>query len=267
VKDSGMGWLAEWVRDYYVDRGYAGEALEKAVQEALDSARDLTVKPTIFKVKVTLDTFRISPYNMRYVAKTDLAFIAGRLDEKTKKSMREALINPILVRPAEEYGKWYIIAGVRRAAALLGEYAHIRIYVPSDWREEAVLSLYENIVRKELGDFGLRLVAVKAERLGIGDVLDQILDEKTVAWLKSSKKPLELVHIKPPYEPEKPEARTREMEVHKPTLDTREAGQAPDAMDDVPERQRMRFEADEHMTLCPHCGRPLKCAECGNLVR
>jgi hypothetical protein len=259
-----MKWLAEWIRNYQMELGYAGEALEKAVQEALDSARDLTVKPTIFKVKVTLDTFRISPYNMRYIAKTDLAFIAGRLDEKTKKSMREALINPILVRPAEEYGKWYIIAGVRRAAALLGEYAHIRIYIPSDWREEAILSLYENIVRKELGDVGLRLVAVKAERLGIGDVLDQLLDEKTVAWLKSSKKPLELVHIKPPYEPEKPEPGAREMKVHRPAPDTHKVVQVLDAMDDVPE---VRSKADGHVNLCPHCGRPLKCAECGNLVR
>jgi hypothetical protein len=159
-----MKWLAEWIRNYYSERGYAGEALENAVKEALDSTRDLKVRMVVFKVKVTDDAFSISPNNLRYLVETSLSAIASEIDEKTKKSVRKGLINPILVKPAEEYGKWCIIAGVRRAAALLGEYADIRIYQPRDAVEEALLSLEENLIREEMDELEYDLVAVWTRR-------------------------------------------------------------------------------------------------------
>jgi hypothetical protein len=256
-----MGWLAEWVRNYYADRGYTGEALEKAVQEALDSARDLTVKPVIFRVKVTEDAFHVSPYNMRYMVETSLK--AVEVDEKTKKSMREGLLNPILVKPAEEYGKWYIIAGVRRTVALLGDYAHIRIYVPKDPREEARLSLHENILRRDLEDLGLRLAAIKAEELGVKEELYCLLDPKTVRWLEEARQPVEAVQVEPPYLPQ-----TREEGKHRKRAQVTKpiARQAAGAeVDGRATQEEPALESGDHSMVrtCPSCGRPLRCAECG----
>jgi hypothetical protein len=262
MKDSGMGWLAEWVRNYYAERGYAGEALEKAVQEALDSARDLTIKPVIFRVKVTEDAFHISPYNMRYVVETGLK--AVEVDEKTKKSMREGLLNPILVKPAEEYGKWYVIAGVRRAAALLGDYAHIRIYVPKDPREEARLSLHENIVRRDLEDLGLRLAAIKAEELGVKEELYRLLDPKKVRWLEEARQPVEAVQVEPPYLPQTREEEDRPRKRAQVTKPTAQQVAGADANGRVTQ-EALAWESGDHgmVWTCPSCGRPLRCAECG----
>jgi hypothetical protein len=258
-----MKWLAEWIRNYYAEQGYIGEALEKAVQEALDSARDLTVKSVIFRVKVTEDSFRISPYNMRYMVETGLK--AVEVDEKTKKSMREGLLNPILVKPAEEYGKWYVIAGVRRAAALLDDYAHIRIYVPKDPREEARLSLHENIVREGLEALDLELTVIKAEELGVKEELYQLLDPKTVRWLQEANRPVTLVHIEPPYLPLKrdEEKSRRQAYATQPTAQQTARAEVVNGL--LTKETPPRGSNDFHIAAerCPSCGRPLRCAECG----
>jgi hypothetical protein len=266
----GVKWLPEWIRNYYSERGYAGEALENAVKEALDSTRDLKARMVVFKVKVTDDAFSISPNNLRYLVETSLSAIASEIDEKTKKSVRKGLINPILVKPAEEYGKWCIIAGVRRAAALLEEYADIRIYQPRDAVEEALLSLEENLIREEMNELEYDLVAVKAQELGdeVKKQFYEMIDPKTRKRLEMADKPVELVQVEPPYAPytpakkkknagvknAKPFQAVRYVPVHGPEGELN--------WDGTPHNSE-----DELAVRCPYCGRPLKCAGCGSLVR
>jgi hypothetical protein len=239
-----VGWLGDWVRDYYEERGYSGEALERAVEDALDGTRDPSVKPAVFRVKVTEETFKISPYNTRYASGTSLKTVAETIDERTRRNIRQILLHPIIVRPAERYGTWYVVAGVRRAAALIGEYAHIRVYMPRDWREEALLSIYENIVRLELDELGLLLVAERAERLGVRDEMVKLLDEKTARLLEEMRRPgtLEPPKVEPLWEPTPPQGR--------PSGKT--------------SKQQKTTEVE-----CPVCGEPLKpvCARCGAPVQ
>jgi hypothetical protein len=239
-----VDWLGDWVRDYYEERGYSGEALERAVEDALDGTRDPSVKPAVFRVKVTEETFKISPYNTRYASGTSLKTVADTIDERTRRNIRQILLHPIIVRPAERYGTWYVVAGVRRAAALIGEYAHIRVYMPRDWREEALLSIYENIVRMELDGLGLLLVAERAERLGVKDEMVKLLDEKTAKLLEEMRRPgtLEPPKVEPLWEPTPPQGRP--------------SGKA--------SKQQKTTEVE-----CPVCGEPLKpvCARCGAPVQ
>jgi len=171
------------------NEGLEGEALEAAVSNALEGMRDLKKTPAVFKVRVTEESFRISPYNLRYVRSASLEAVAGEIDEKTRISIRSAQIHPILVRPAEEPGTWYVIAGVRRAAALLNNYALIRVYIPKEAREEALLSLQENVVRKGFDDYDLITVAERSGELKVEEELKNLLDERARQRLEALRRP------------------------------------------------------------------------------
>jgi hypothetical protein len=191
IENIGM-WLEDWIRNYYVDRGKKGEELENAVGEALSSIRTPSINPVIFRVRVTDDTFRISPYNTRYVTPISLVDVAKEVDDTARQSLRKIQIHPILVRPGEKPGTWYIIAGVRRAAALLNSYADIRIYIPRNPKEEALISAYENIVRDEVDDLTLLLIADKAADLGVEEEMLQLLDERTRQRIGTLRRPKRL---------------------------------------------------------------------------
>jgi hypothetical protein len=116
--------------------------------------------------------------------------------------------------------------------------------MPRDWREEALLSIYENIVRLELDELGLLLVAERAERLGVKDEMVKLLDEKTARLLEEMRRPgtLEPPKFEPLWEPTPPQGRP--------------FGKA--------SKQQKTTEVE-----CPVCGEPLKpvCARCGAPVQ
>ncbi len=252
-----VDWVAGWVRDYYASAGLSGESLETAVKNALDGMRDLTKTPAIFRVKVTAERFRISPYNARYVRNADLAAVAEEIDEKTRRSLASGQIHPILVKPAEEPGTWYIMAGVRRAAALMGRYTLMRVYIPSDAREEAMLSLEENLVRKGFTSISLLTVAERSEELGVYGEFRDLLDER-------DRLRLEAVRSAGRVE----EERQRYDDFLTPTAPS--AAKASENRKNYADRAvyepvtRLEKPSD-NIERCPNCGEPLRvvCSRCG----
>jgi len=264
IENIGM-WLEDWIRNYYADRGKKGEELENAVGEALSSIRTPSINPVIFRVRVTDDTFRISPYNTRYVTPISLVDVAKEVDDTARQSLRKIQIHPILVRPGEKPGTWYIIAGVRRAAALLNSYADIRIYIPRNPKEEALISAYENIVRDEVDDLTLLLIADKAADLGVEEEMLQLLDERTRQRIGTLRRPkrLERREIQEPIpEPANLENQRKNNNIPE-RLEQRQPVHA------LVESRHPSYSVDVHdagdVEKCPNCGAVLQpvCGRCG----